>query len=105
MSNQNAESRSPETVNSLSTDSSPVNTNSPTSGAADSTETRPYDSPDANSRRKRRSFPTVISGRVSHSMKDRAKAIARSRGISVCQLVREAVQDVVRAHKQSPDAV
>ena len=57
----------------------------------------------ANSRN--RAFPTVISGRVSHDTKDRAKAIARSRGMSVCQLVREAVQDALRTHKQSPDAV
>ena len=84
--------------------SRPSPDHSPTSGA-DSTETRAYDNPDSDSRRKRRSYPTVISGRVQHATKDRVKAVARSRGISMCQLVREAVRDVLRTHKQSPDAV
>jgi hypothetical protein len=57
------------------------------------------------SKPKGRSHPTVISGRVSHSTKGRAKDIARTRGISLCQLVREAVQRAVRTHEKSPDAV
>ena len=54
---------------------------------------------------KGRSHPTVISGRVSHSTKGRAKDIARTRGVSLCQFVREAVQRAVRTHEKSPDAV
>ena len=52
-----------------------------------------------------RTFPTVISGRVSHATKGRAKDIARRRGISMCELVRQAVRDALRTHEKSPDAV
>ena len=78
------------TATNATANSRPSTGDSPASGAANP---------------RNRTFPTVISGRVQHATKDRAKAVARSRGISMCQLVREAVKDALRTHKKSPDAV
>ena len=52
-----------------------------------------------------RRHPTTITGRVTYATKGRAKELAERRGISLCQLVREAVQEAVRTHEKSPDAV
>ena len=81
--------------------SQPSNENGPASGAADGSEQGATPAP----KPKGRSHPTVISGRVSHSTKGRAKDVARTRGVSLCQFVREAVQRAVRTHEKSPDAV
>ena len=89
MVDQTTEQRSG-TDRSATANSRPSTGDSPASGAASS---------------HKRTHPTVISGRVSHATKGRAKDVARLRGMSVCQLVREAVQDALRPYKQNPDAV
>lgn len=45
-----------------------------------------------------RTHPTVISGRVSHAVKDRAKAAAEERGQSMCEFVRKAIHSALRDH-------
>lgn len=88
-----------ETSNSRSSND-PTRSDGPEPGAADGPTQGATPAPTP----KGRAHPTVISGRVSHSTKGRAKDVARARGISLCQLVREAVQRAVHTHKKSPDA-
>ena len=40
-----------------------------------------------------RAHPTTITTRVTHGTKGRAKDIARSRGVSLCKLVRDALNE------------
>jgi len=91
------ESRSAETDT-----SQPSSTNGPASGAANHGTSGTADAPVKPTGRQ---HPTVISGRVSHSTKGRAKDIARARGISLCQLVRTAVRDALDTYEKSPNAV